>query len=198
MILPLRLPLIISHRIILVYLLSFTGPPDSKTRASVFRAILTNVKKDPSFNYAECSAVTDGYTPSDISALCSAAMNIPIQERTIAMKKSGHKNTMRQPELSGNTTSAGAGVSEPFPLRMLKVKVNLLPSLRVPPFFLFFSHFLVVLPILSAFVLFHHEKLRHLLPIRSLSPLPTSIIYSPRLLSLTLISSLPSPFPHLT
>lgn len=49
------------------------------------------MRKDINFDFSECSSMTEGYTPSDITALCSAAASIPVQERNIAIRKAQNK-----------------------------------------------------------------------------------------------------------
>lgn len=68
------------------------GPPDMPTRELVFKAILRNVPKEPGFDFAACARLTDGYTPSDITALCKAAISQLIHER----RKGGRKSTSRK------------------------------------------------------------------------------------------------------
>eukprot|EP00596_Hydrurales_sp_CCMP1899_P005552 CAMPEP_0119034480 /NCGR_PEP_ID=MMETSP1177-20130426/1468_1 /TAXON_ID=2985 /ORGANISM="Ochromonas sp, Strain CCMP1899" /LENGTH=418 /DNA_ID=CAMNT_0006991939 /DNA_START=336 /DNA_END=1592 /DNA_ORIENTATION=+ len=63
------------------------GPPDERTRALVFKAILRDTETERGFDYKQCARLTDGYTPSDITALCKAAMSVIINERKRAIKK---------------------------------------------------------------------------------------------------------------
>ena len=113
---------------------------------SVFKAILCDVKKDSNFDFSECSAMTEGYTPSDITALCSAAANIPVQERITSIRKANSK--LKPPTISaiqtekekeekdkkggvtnvtptaGVTSIVADDVASTIALRPLKVKVS--------------------------------------------------------------------------
>ena len=112
------------------------GPPDKRTRALVFKAILLDVKKENNFDYSECSSLTEGYTPSDITALCSAAVAIPVQERNIAIKKYRNKikpipvkpiipgSTVKSENNSAVLVSEQLSESNACPLRPLKMKVR--------------------------------------------------------------------------
>ena len=112
------------------------GPPDKRTRALVFKAILLDVKKESNFDYSECSSLTEGYTPSDITALCSAAVAIPVQERNIAIKKYRNKikpipvkpiipvSTVKSENNSAVLISEQLNESNACPLRPLKMKVR--------------------------------------------------------------------------
>ena len=60
------------------------------------------MKKDSNFDFTECSAMTEGYTPSDITALCSAAANIPVQERLAIIRKANSR--VKPPAISAIQT----------------------------------------------------------------------------------------------
>jgi hypothetical protein len=73
------------------YFLLFLGPPDLKSRASVFKVILQDIEKEIGFDYNACAIMTDGYTPSDISALCGAAINSLLAEKKLTLQKEKKK-----------------------------------------------------------------------------------------------------------
>jgi SpoVK/Ycf46/Vps4 family AAA+-type ATPase len=50
-------------------------------------AILRGTETEQGFDYKQCARLTDGYTPSDITALCKSAMSVIINERKRAIKK---------------------------------------------------------------------------------------------------------------
>lgn len=55
------------------------GPPDKQARESIFRAILRDVPLSD-FDFQAAAEMTSEYTPSDIVALCKAAMQILVKE----------------------------------------------------------------------------------------------------------------------
>ena len=63
-----------------------------KARASVFKVILQDVDKENGFDYNACAMMTEGYTPSDISALCGAAINSLLTENKISQREEKKKD----------------------------------------------------------------------------------------------------------
>lgn len=56
------------------------GPPNEHARADIFRLVLKNTQLDAAFDFGRCAASTEGYTPSDITNVCKAAVHIPLRE----------------------------------------------------------------------------------------------------------------------
>jgi SpoVK/Ycf46/Vps4 family AAA+-type ATPase len=108
------------------------GPPDYLARIAVFKAILRNTKKERNFDYKACAKMTEGYTPSDITAVCKAAVAALVNERRRAVG-AGTPKRRRYPttHLERNETSNGrAGIvsqdatASTVPLRPLSIKVR--------------------------------------------------------------------------
>ena len=107
---------------------STQGPPDRKTRASVFKAILRDVKKDSSFDCKVCAAMTEGYTPSDITALCGAAVSAVHTERSTAIhrNRSAVEKMLKKGKADGTDVKGDSTKSSEVPLRALRIAVSTL------------------------------------------------------------------------
>ena len=73
------------HIIINLYFVPI-GLPDEYSRSEIFEKILEGVTTDENFDFTLCGKYTDGYSPSDIVALCKSAMSIPLREQRLLMK----------------------------------------------------------------------------------------------------------------
>jgi SpoVK/Ycf46/Vps4 family AAA+-type ATPase len=76
----------------------------------VFRAILKGVEKESGFSYHRCAEITEGYTPSDIVALCKAALAIPTREWRRALMKERKRAESRK-NVSDNSSSNSSSSS---------------------------------------------------------------------------------------
>ena len=76
-----------------------------KSRASVFKVILQDIEKENNFDYNACAVMTEGYTPSDISALCGAAINSLLTERKNAQQKEKKKDKDNSLKSDNNNNS---------------------------------------------------------------------------------------------
>jgi len=56
------------------------APPDELSRREVLRKILKEVELAKTFDFALCAKLTEGYSASDLTALCKAAAAIPLTE----------------------------------------------------------------------------------------------------------------------
>ena len=65
--------------------------PNHKSRIEVLKVILRGVSIDYDFDWNYAATLTQGYTPSDLQALCKAAASIPIQEAYRRRKKRQRK-----------------------------------------------------------------------------------------------------------
>jgi SpoVK/Ycf46/Vps4 family AAA+-type ATPase len=92
----------------------------------VFKAILRDVKKDSSFDCKVCSAMTEGYTPSDITALCGAAVSAVHSERsaTIQKNKIAAEKLMKKEKAEGVDSKEDSTKSSEVPLRALRIAVS--------------------------------------------------------------------------
>jgi SpoVK/Ycf46/Vps4 family AAA+-type ATPase len=78
------------------------SPSTPDTDTQVFRAILRGVEKESGFDYPRCAKLTEGYTPSDITALCKAAVAIPARE----LRRAQARRSRRQLEGKEKTTDS--------------------------------------------------------------------------------------------
>jgi len=58
-------------------------PPDHTDRSDIFKAIFTNnlIPMEPGFNYEICADLTDGYSASDILAVCKTTISSVQREK---------------------------------------------------------------------------------------------------------------------
>ena len=75
------------------------GPPDCAARKEVFGKLLQEVELDAAFDFDECARRTEGYTPSDIAAVCKAAAMPP-------EKTAGRRRTWKGSSSSGEEVMA--------------------------------------------------------------------------------------------
>jgi SpoVK/Ycf46/Vps4 family AAA+-type ATPase len=66
------------------------GAPDEADRKAIFKVVLRHTKLSENFDFAACARLTEGFTPSDIVALCKQAVRIPL--RAMHSKGINHKN----------------------------------------------------------------------------------------------------------
>ena len=76
-----------------------------KSRASVFKVVLQDTEKETGFDYNACATMTEGYTPSDISALCGAAINSLLAEKKLNLQKEKKKERDYSVESDLNNSS---------------------------------------------------------------------------------------------
>lgn len=88
------------------------GPPDLPARKEVLQSLLGGVALDPAFDFDMCAWRMEGYTPSDMIAVCRAAMLMPAQEARKAQQATSISDE--------NGDDAG---SSPAPLRPLRTQV---------------------------------------------------------------------------
>ena len=142
------------HLIILIFL--FLGPPDLKARASVFKVILQDIEKEIGFDYNACAMMTDGYTPSDISALCGAAINSLLTERKLEQqkdkKREKEKNNSAKSDSSSSSSSRNGPKMARISSKQLGVEVNILIFISLFLYF-FFSSFCLFYPFCSTSIL---------------------------------------------
>jgi SpoVK/Ycf46/Vps4 family AAA+-type ATPase len=92
----------------------------------VFKAILRNVKKDSGFDCKVCSSMTEGYTPSDITALCGAAVSAVHTERsaTIQKNRAAAEKLLKKGKAEGIDVKEDPTKSAEVPLRALRIAVS--------------------------------------------------------------------------
>ena len=56
------------------------GLPNEPARIEIFRLLLKTTLLDNDFDFSQCAAATEGYTPSDILNVCKAAAQVPLRE----------------------------------------------------------------------------------------------------------------------
>lgn len=69
------------------------GAPEEADREAIFKAVLRNTKLSENFDFGACARLTEGFTPSDIVALCKAAVRLPSR----AMYKKASVNKEKAP-----------------------------------------------------------------------------------------------------
>ena len=90
------------------------GLPDHKARMEVLDALLRGVALDSTFDFTAASTLTEGYSPSDMRALCKAAVAIPLKQLRRQQARLARQAASRTPP-SGVTTEAAATTSTPSP-----------------------------------------------------------------------------------
>lgn len=87
---------------------------------------MRDVKKDSGFDFKICSAMTEGYTPSDITALCGAAVSAVHLERSAAVQKEKAAAEKLQKKGKGEGAALGehSKKSSEIPLRALRIAVS--------------------------------------------------------------------------
>jgi hypothetical protein len=85
-----------------------------------------DVKKDSSFDCKVCSAMTEGYTPSDITALCGAAVSALHTERSATIQKNrvAAEKLMKKEKAEGIDAKEDSTKSSEVPLRALRIAVS--------------------------------------------------------------------------
>ena len=120
----------------------FLGPPDLKSRASVFKVILQDIEKEIGFDYNACAIMTEGYTPSDISALCGAAINNLLAEKKLTLQKEKKKERENSLKSDVNNSSKDSPKMSRISSRQLGLEVtifiNFLLHLYLHLYFLIF------------------------------------------------------------
>ena len=56
------------------------GLPDATSRKQVLELLLRDVEKEKGFSMRLCAKMTEGYAPSDLLALCKAAVSMTVSE----------------------------------------------------------------------------------------------------------------------
>lgn len=69
--------------------------PDLRSREKILTVLLKQVELDSSFSISELAAETEGYTGSDLQALCSHAIKAPIKDHIQTNQKPGQKETVK-------------------------------------------------------------------------------------------------------
>lgn len=92
----------------------------------MFKAILRDVKKDSGFDFKVCSAMTDGYTPSDITALCGAAVSAVHTERSAVIQKNraAAEKMKKKGIADGVDVKEDSTKSSEVPVRGLRIAVR--------------------------------------------------------------------------
>lgn len=97
-----------------------------KSRASVFKVILQDIEKEIGFDHNACAMMTEGYTPSDISALCGAAINSLLAEKKLTLQKEKKKERENSMKSDVNNSSKNSPKLSRISSRQLGLEVTII------------------------------------------------------------------------
>ena len=86
--------------------------PNHKSRIEVLKVMLRGVSVDYDFDWSHAASLTQGYTPSDLQALCKAAASIPLKEAYRKRKIRKRKEIVQRRKAGSITNGTKVSINE--------------------------------------------------------------------------------------